>query len=545
MTFAEVLAAHSAEEASSKEASSKEDAHSQNHLQPLLEQAVRESLRELARSAAESSTSSGASRSIECIVRMVAAKVIAEAGHLHAQPEGTRRQQPGEGPQLADLRATPWVLWQESTSDGSSHHSLPPYTQPAFDMELVYERPLRGDNFSSKSSSEGRPEDAEFLTVAEADAMLTLTTPQAAAHRDLCLGSPQGYAHIGSPRMFAGSSRDVPFLVQEGLTVESNSAKSLVMQWQDRPRTVLIIAKPGDPVVMATLQDIVAWLASQGVTTVVEPQLLADQPILKKALKGVRVFSEVDDLAKHLDLVITIGGDGTLTWAVSRFHGPMPPVLSFAAGSLGFLTPFPLDGWVRTLTRLFSTQRVPVPLVCRMRLHVRVRRRTPNGSDPKDFETKEVQCLNEVLVHRGRSGNLAKLDIGVDGEKVTLLQGDGVILATPTGSTAYSLAAGGSMVHPGVPGILLTPVSPHSLSFRPAVLPESSVITIAVPLSARSGATLSVDGKELCMLRLGDAVEVSVSSHPVPTICKATGTADWFASVQGALQWNLGRVEQK
>jgi len=126
-----------------------------------------------------------------------------------------------------------------------------------------------------------------------------------------------------------------------------------------------------------------------------------------------------------------------------------------------------------------------------------------------------------------------------------MLQGDGVILATPTGSTAYSLSAGGSMAHPGVPGILLTPVSPHSLSFRPAVLPDSSIISVGVPLNARSGAALSVDGKEFCVLRLGDAVEVSVSRHPVPTICKATGTADWFASVQGALQWNLGRAEQK
>lgn len=139
---------------------------------------------------------------------------------------------------------------------------------------------------------------------------------------------------------------------------------------------------------------------------------------------------------------------------------------------------------------------------------------------------------------------LAKLDVGVDGERVTLVQGDGLILATPTGSTAYSLAAGGSMVHPAVPAILLTPVSPHSLSFRPALLPESAVITVGVPLNARCGAALSVDGKDVCQLQLGDTVEVCMSPYPVPTICLTTETRDWFASCNEALQWN-GRAEQK
>merc|ERR1712066_131766 len=149
-----------------------------------------------------------------------------------------------------------------------------------------------------------------------------------------------------------------------------------------------------------------------------------------------------------------------------------------------------LESWIRTLTGLLDLhcERTPQPLVCRMRLRVSVRRR---GGDADGLPI-HVQCLNEVLVHRGASGSLVKLNVGVDGEKVTLVQGDGLILATPTGSTAYSLAAGGSMVHPAVPGILLTPVSPHSLSFRPALLPDSVVITVKVPLGARCGAALSV-----------------------------------------------------
>merc|ERR1719238_2502535 len=129
------------------------------------------------------------------------------------------------------------------------------------------------------------------------------------------------------------------------------------------------------------------------------------------------------------------------------------------------------------------------------------------------MEVLPVQCLNEVLVHRGTSTLLAKLDIAVDGEHVTMVQGDGVILATPTGSTAYSLAAGGSMVHPAVPAILLTPVSAHSLSCRPLVLPDSATVTVRVPHSARNGAALSVDGRVVGEMGYGDSVEITMSHH--------------------------------
>merc|ERR1719401_2745112 len=129
-----------------------------------------------------------------------------------------------------------------------------------------------------------------------------------------------------------------------------------------------------------------------------------------------RTFSSADELELRIDLVITIGGDGTLTWAVSIFRGAMPPVLSFAAGSLGFLTPFPLESWVRTLTQLLDLHRArkPQPLVCRKRLFVTVQRRggscCANALEGADNRIR-VQCLNEVLVHRGHSGALAKLDV--------------------------------------------------------------------------------------------------------------------------------------
>lgn len=137
-----------------------------------------------------------------------------------------------------------------------------------------------------------------------------------------------------------------------------------------------------------------------------------------------------------------------------------------------------------------------------------------------------------------------KLEVAVNGASVTMVQGDGLILATPTGSTAYSLAAGGSMVHPSVPGIILTPVCPHSLSFRPVVLPDSAIITVKVPHTARSAVKVAVDGKDRIDLYWGDSIEVCVSPFPLPTVCKISDTEDWFLSLNSSLQWNL-RSEQK
>jgi len=258
-----------------------------------------------------------------------------------------------------------------------------------------------------------------------------------------------------------------------------------------------------------------------------------------------------DLLEDSVDLVVCIGGDGTLCWAAGLFAGAMPPVIAFAAGSLGFLTPFPITDWMATLMPILGVNCKgvnPLQLACRMRFQMRVMRSSIDqnvGTPDEPCPPIPVQALNEVLVHRGSSGHLVKLEVWVNGSQVTMVQGDGLIIATPTGSTAYSLAAGGSMMHPSVPGIILTPVCPHSLSFRPVVLPDSAVVTVKVPMSARSSRVMvAVDGKDRIELNRGDSIQVAVSPYSLPTITKRSVTDDWFRSVNGALQWNK-RVEQK
>jgi len=131
------------------------------------------------------------------------------------------------------------------------------------------------------------------------------------------------------------------------------------------------------------------------------------------------------------------------------------------------------------------------------------------------------------------------LDIYCDDHLVTTAQADGLIIATPTGSTAYSLAAGGPLCMPSIPGILLTPICPHALSFRPAVFPDSVTLRIVLPqISRQATAQVCFDGKNPRTLYPGDAVVVSTSVWPLPAVCRDDQHVDWFTSVKTKLLWN-------
>lgn len=155
-----------------------------------------------------------------------------------------------------------------------------------------------------------------------------------------------------------------------------------------------------------------------------------------------------------------------------------------------------------------------------------------------------MTALNEVLIDRGPSPFLTRLECYCDGVYTTTVQADGVIIGTTTGSTAYSLAAGGSMVHPLVPCILFTPVCPHSLSFRPLIFPDSAGLRIKVPSGTRSSAWLTCDGRSRVELAANDSVAIRMSDYCVPVVCRNDETSDWFHSVTEILHWNE-RKQQK
>lgn len=177
-------------------------------------------------------------------------------------------------------------------------------------------------------------------------------------------------------------------------------------------------------------------------------------------------------------------------------------------------------------------------LTIRMRLDCRVVNR-------EGTVRARYNVLNEIVIDRGSSPYLCALECFCDDVHLTTVQADGVIFATPSGSTAYSMAAGGSVCHPAVPCILVTPICPHVLSFRPMVFPDHCVLRCFVPDDARSTSTVAFDGKHRLELRRGDNVQIQMSVYPVPTINKGDSTStDWLESLKNSFNFNT-RPRQK
>ena len=133
---------------------------------------------------------------------------------------------------------------------------------------------------------------------------------------------------------------------------------------------------------------------------------------------------------------------------------------------------------------------------------------------------------------------MVELNCYIDATHITTVHADGLIIATPTGSTAYSMSAGGSMVHPLTPGILMTPICPHTLSFRQMLFPDSTVLRIEVSMTSRSHASGSFDGQFKEALHRGDALIIRTSKYPVPSVSPDDSNINWFRSVRDGLHWN-------
>ncbi|XBW37877.1 hypothetical protein QEN19_003452 [Hanseniaspora menglaensis] len=233
-----------------------------------------------------------------------------------------------------------------------------------------------------------------------------------------------------------------------------------------------------------------------------------------------------------IDLVITLGGDGTVLYVSNIFQKNVPPVMSFSLGSLGFLTNFEFENYEKSLEKLF-TKKITTKL--RMRLSCIVVRESTN-------EIIERQILNELVIDRGPSPFISNLEVYGNGSLLTVAQADGLIIATPTGSTAYSLSAGGSLVYPEVNALCITPICPHTLSFRPIILPDSMILTVKVPKDSRSTAWCSFDGKNRLELFKGDKVYVRASEYSFPTV-EARKT-EFIDSISRSLNWNQREAQK-
>ncbi|KAK1293469.1 putative NAD kinase 1 [Acorus calamus] len=334
---------------------------------------------------------------------------------------------------------------------------------------------------------------------------------------------------------------DIVSFEKGNITTAARSSKQISLKWESHPQTVLILTKPNSTPVHILCAEMVRWLRDvKKLDVIVEPRVKAELLAENSYFSFVTTWEDDEEillLHTKVDLIITLGGDGTVLWAASMFKGPVPPVVPFSLGSLGFMTPFQSEHYRDSLDTIL---RGPISITLRHRLQCYVIRES--AKDELDTE-EPILVLNEVTIDRGMSSFLTYLECYCDNTFVTSVQGDGLILSTTSGSTAYSLAAGGSMVHPQVPGILFTPICPHSLSFRPLILPEYVTLRVQVPFNSRGHVWASFDGKDRKQLSAGDALICSMAHWPVPTACLVDSTNDFLRSIHEGLHWNLRKSQ--
>jgi NAD+ kinase len=230
-----------------------------------------------------------------------------------------------------------------------------------------------------------------------------------------------------------------------------------------------------------------------------------------------------DQLPQRADLLVVLGGDGTLL-AVAREAGPVPvPILGVNQGSLGFLAEVAPEEVSGALGRILEGD---FETVSRMRFEV--------DADRNGESLGRHLALNDAVITRSELSRVLDIEACIDGVSVTTYHGDGLIVATPTGSTAYSLSAGGPILHPALDAIVLTPICPHTLSQRPIVLPPTVRVEARVVL--REGrAQLTVDGQEGWTLEHGDRVTVRRSEHPAKFVVSPFRSR--FEVLRSKLRW--------
>nr|WP_315396829.1 NAD kinase [uncultured Duganella sp.] len=284
-------------------------------------------------------------------------------------------------------------------------------------------------------------------------------------------------------------------------------------------QTIALVVRPNTDGIAESVGSVVAFLRRGGRTVVFEEQTAEH---LAGAFDGVRALG-ASEIGAECDAAIVMGGDGTML-GIARQLAPFDvPLIGINQGRLGFMTDIPLEGMLEVLAKIlggsYKAER-------RTLLEGRVRR---NGED-----IHFGLAVNDVVVARGAGAGMAELRVDVDGHFMYNQRSDGLIISTPTGSTAYALSAGGPLLHPSLGGVVLVPIAPHALSNRPIVLPESSRIVIEI-VRGRD-CSVNFDMQTFASLQTQDQIVIERSPHAITFL----HPEDWnyFNTLREKLHWN-------
>jgi NAD+ kinase len=281
-------------------------------------------------------------------------------------------------------------------------------------------------------------------------------------------------------------------------------------------KSIGIISRPRRSNLSEVVPPLLKWLDGRGIRVAYDQETAGS--VTKPSDGRTR-----DQVAAASDLLLVLGGDGTLL-AAARVAAPKRiPILPINMGSLGFLTGFMLEELYPALEDILAGR---LTISERVMLHVELHR---NG---KSLDKQSV--LNEVVINKGALARMIELELIIDNDFVCRYRADGLIVASPTGSTAYSLSAGGPIVHPSVESFIITPICPHTLSDRPVVVRDTSIVEMKLSAGTES-VFLTLDGQKGIPLQATDRVRISRAHEMLKLI--QTPNKSYFEILRNKLKW--------
>jgi len=291
--------------------------------------------------------------------------------------------------------------------------------------------------------------------------------------------------------------------------------------------TIAVLGRSGDPGIVPALKTLLAQLDRHGVHTLVDATLA---PLFEGHMTAR--FAELAEISAHADLAIVIGGDGTLLQAAHLFTAHAIPLVGINLGRLGFLTDISPE-----------TMQAEIAAILQGNYHAEQRLLLEAEIVRTGGRQACMPALNDVVIQKADGGRLIEFETYVDGRFVCAHRADGIIIATPTGSTAYALSGGGSILHPSVDAVILVPICPHALGDRPIVVRGDCKIEITVNDTHGGNARVSSDGQQTRLLEADDRVQIQRSAASVTLI--HPHDHDYYAILRTKLHWGRAPHSRK